>query len=55
MAGLANHADAFGFLLLFLLVVRLVLLITLDSTAPNAGAGIDIGSSFGLNGRCRQA
>ena len=50
MAGLSNYVDAFGFLLLLLLVVCLVLLITLDSTAANAGAGIDIGGSFGLNG-----
>ena len=56
MAGLTDDAAAFGFLLLFFLVVRLVLLIALDSTAANAWAyGIDVGGSFGLNGRHGQA
>ena len=50
IADLTDKRNAFGFRLLFLLVV-LVLLIILDSTATN-GAGIDVG---GLNGRHGQA
>ena len=50
IADLTDKRYAFGFRLLFLLVV-LVFLIILDSTATN-GAGIDVG---GLNGRHGQA